>query len=96
MNFTKSPASRVLQTVVPAAGLSRTENIATFLVTDPIPPGVAFGEGFALDTRYVNPKIEVIATHHLGDPSIAFKDPNWGAATARQALDQKTGSNADA
>ncbi|MXZ24142.1 MAG: hypothetical protein F4Y80_04615 [Caldilineaceae bacterium SB0665_bin_21] len=96
MNVTKSPASRVLQTVVPAAGLSRTETIAAVLGTDPISSGVAFSEGFALDTRYVNPEIEVIATHHPGDPSIAFKDPNWGAATARQAWDQKTGSNANA
>ena len=96
MNVTKSLASRVLQTVVPVAGLSRTETIAAVLGTDPIPPGAAFGEGFALDTRYVNPEIEVIATHHPGDPSIAFKDPNWGAATTRQVLDQKTGSNANA
>lgn len=96
MNVTKSPASRVLQTVVPVAGLSRTETIAAVLGTDPIPPEAAFGEGFALDTRYVNPEIEVIATHRPGDASIAFKDPNWGTATARQVLDQKTGSNADA
>ncbi len=71
-----------------AAGLSRTGTIAAVLGTDLIPPVVAFGEGFALGARYVNPEIEVIATYHPGDLSIAFNDPEWGAATARQALDQ--------
>lgn len=76
MNVTKTPASRVLQTVMPAAGLSRTETIAAVLGTDPIPPVVAFGEGFALDTRYVNPGIGVVA-HHPSVLPIAFNNPNW-------------------
>ncbi len=71
-----------------AAGLSRTGTIAAVLGTDLIPPVVAFGEGFVLGARYVNPEIEVIAAYHPGDLSIAFNDPEWGAATARQALDQ--------
>ena len=71
-----------------AAGLSRTGIVAAVLGTDLIPPVVAFGEGFALGARYVNPDMEVIATYHPGDLLIAFNDPEWGAATARQALDQ--------
>ena len=71
-----------------AAGLSRTGTIAAVLGTDLIPPVVAFGEGFALGARYANPEISVVTTYHPGDLSIAFNDPEWGAATARQALDQ--------
>ena len=71
-----------------AAGLSRTGTVAAVLGTDLVPPVVAFGEGFALGARYVNPEIRVVLTYHPGDPMIAFNDPEWGAATAREALDQ--------
>ena len=38
--------------------------------------------------KYVNPDINVISTYHPGEISQAFVDPEWGAATAKQALDQ--------
>jgi basic membrane protein A len=31
----------------------------------------------------------VLSTYHPGEISQAFVDPEWGAATAKQALDQK-------
>lgn len=71
-----------------AASLSQTGTIAAVLGTDLVPPVVAFNEGYVLGARSVNPDINVISTYHPGDLSIAFIDPEWGAATARQALDQ--------
>lgn len=71
-----------------AASLSRTGIIGAVLGTDLIPPVVAFNEGYILGARSVNPDIQVISTYHPGDLSIAFLDPEWGAATSRQALDQ--------
>ena len=71
-----------------AAGLSRTGTVAAVLGTDLVPPVVAFGQGFALGARYLNPETRVVLTYHPGDPAIAFNDPEWGAATARAALEQ--------
>lgn len=71
-----------------AASLSRTGIIGAVLGTDLVPPVVAFNEGYILGAQAVNPEIQVIATYHPGDLSIAFLDPEWGAATSRQALDQ--------
>jgi basic membrane protein A len=36
----------------------------------------------------VNPDITIISTYHPGAIDQAFTDPEWGAATAKQALDQ--------
>ena len=71
-----------------AAQLSKTGTIASVLGTDLVPPVVAFGQGFELGARYINPDIRVISTYHPGEISQAFTDPEWGAATAKQALDQ--------
>ena len=71
-----------------AASLSQTGTVAAVLGTDLIPPVVAFNEGYVLGAQAVNPDINVISTYHPGDLSIAFVDPEWGAATARQAMDQ--------
>lgn len=71
-----------------AASLSQTGTIAAVMGTDLIPPVVAFGEGYRLGAESVNPDINLISTYHPGDLSIAFVDPEWGAATSRQALDQ--------
>ena len=38
--------------------------------------------------KSVNPKIKVLSTYHPGELSQAFVDPEWGAATAKQAIDQ--------
>lgn len=71
-----------------AAQLSQTGQIASVLGTDLVPPVVAFGEGFELGAQYINPDIQVSTTYHPGGLDQAFVDPEWGAATARQALDQ--------
>lgn len=71
-----------------AAQLSKSGTIAAVLGTDLVPPVVAFKEGFELGAKYINPDIKVISTYHPGELSQAFVDPEWGAATAKQALDQ--------
>lgn len=71
-----------------AAQLSQTGKIAAVLGTDLVPPVVAFKEGYELGAKYINPDIEVISTYHPGGLDRAFTDPEWGANTARQALDQ--------
>lgn len=71
-----------------AAQLSQTGKIAAVLGTDLVPPVVAFGQGYELGAKYINPEIEVSTTYHPGGLDKAFIDPEWGASTARQALDQ--------
>ncbi|MBX3001564.1 MAG: BMP family ABC transporter substrate-binding protein [Caldilineaceae bacterium] len=71
-----------------AARLSESGIIASVLGTDLVPPVVAFGTGYENGARYANPDISVITTYHPGGLDIAFTDPEWGAATAAQALDQ--------
>jgi basic membrane protein A and related proteins len=53
-----------------------------------VPPVVAFKEGYELGAKYINPDIKFISTYHPGELSQAFVDPEWGAATAKQAIDQ--------
>jgi basic membrane protein A len=53
-----------------------------------VPPVVAFNEGYIAGAKSVNPDINVISTYHPGEISQAFVDPEWGAATAKQAIDQ--------
>ncbi|MEZ4681648.1 MAG: BMP family ABC transporter substrate-binding protein [Caldilineaceae bacterium] len=71
-----------------AAQLSQTGKVAAVLGTDLVPPVVAFGQGYDLGAKYINPDIEVSTTYHPGGLDKAFIDPEWGASTARQALDQ--------
>lgn len=71
-----------------AASLSESGTIAAVLGTDLVPPVVAFNEGYIAGAKSVNPEINVISTYHPGEISQAFVDPEWGAATAKQALDQ--------
>jgi basic membrane protein A len=71
-----------------AAQLSTSGTIAAVLGTDLVPPVVAFGEGYINGAKFINPDIQVISTYHPGEISQAFVDPEWGAATARQAIDQ--------
>ncbi|MFZ1771883.1 MAG: BMP family ABC transporter substrate-binding protein [Caldilinea sp.] len=72
-----------------AAQLNKTGTIAAVLGTDLVPPVVAYGQGYELGAKYINPEITVLTTYHPGEMSQAFVDPEWGAATAKQALDQK-------
>ncbi len=70
-----------------AARLTQTNIIAAVLGTDSVPPVVAFKEGFEAGARAVNPDITIYSTYHPGSIDQAFSDPEWGAQTARQALD---------
>ena len=67
--------------------MTKSGTIAAVLGTDLIPPVVAFNEGYIAGAKSVNPKIS-ISTYHPGEISQAFVDPEWGAATAKQAMDQ--------
>ena len=68
------------------AGLvTKSNKVAAVLGTDTVPPVKKFGEGFKNGAKATNPAVEVIVTYH--EPNNAFGDPAWGAATAKQALD---------
>ncbi len=71
-----------------AAQLSESGTIAAVLGTDLVPPVVAFKVGYENGAAYINPDIQIISTYHPGGLDVAFTDPEWGAATAKQALDQ--------
>ncbi len=71
-----------------AAHLSESGTIAAVLGTDLVPPVVAFKEGYEAGAKSIDPDIEIISTYHPGEISQAFTDPEWGAATAAQAIDQ--------
>ncbi len=71
-----------------AAMMSETGTVAAVLGTDLVPPVVAFKEGYEAGAAYINADIQLISTYHPGGLDVAFTDPEWGAATARQALDQ--------
>ena len=70
-----------------AAQMSKTGTIAAVLGTDLVPPVVAFKEGYEAGAKYINPNINVISTYHPGGLDVAFTDPEWGATTAKQAID---------
>lgn len=71
-----------------AAQLSESGTIAQVLGTDLVPPVVAFGTGFENGALHINPDIEVLTTYHPGGLDVAFTDPEWGATTAAQAIEQ--------
>ncbi len=71
-----------------AGMLTKTNVVAAVLGTDLVPPVVAFKEGYENGARYVNPDVKLISTYHPGGLDVAFTDPEWGASTAKQAIDQ--------
>lgn len=71
-----------------AAHLTKSDTIAAVLGTDLVPPVVAFKEGYEAGARATKPGINIISTYHPGEISQAFTDPEWGAATTAQAIDQ--------
>ncbi|MEJ2707410.1 MAG: BMP family ABC transporter substrate-binding protein [Anaerolineales bacterium] len=71
-----------------AAQLTESGTIAAVLGTDLVPPVVAFKEGYEAGAKYINPDINLISTYHPGGLDVAFTDPEWGATTAKQAIDQ--------
>ena len=70
-----------------AAQMSKTGTIAAVLGTNLVPPVQAFKVGYEMGAKYINPNIKLIATYHPGGLDVAFTDPEWGATTAKQALD---------
>ncbi|RMH00532.1 MAG: BMP family ABC transporter substrate-binding protein [Chloroflexi bacterium] len=71
-----------------AGMMTESNTIAAVLGTDLVPPVVAFKEGYEAGARFVNPDINIISTYHPGGLDVAFTDPEWGASTAKQAIDQ--------
>ncbi|MEE8398579.1 MAG: BMP family ABC transporter substrate-binding protein [Desulfobacterales bacterium] len=71
-----------------AALLSKSGTVAAVFGTDLVPPVVMFKKGYEAGARYINPNINVISTYHPGGLDVAFTDPEWGAATTKQAIDQ--------
>lgn len=70
-----------------AAQLSESGTIAAVLGTDLVPPVVAFKVGYENGAAYINPDIVVLSTYHPGGLDVAFTDPEWGATTTAQAID---------
>ena len=70
-----------------AAQMSKSGTIAGVFGTDLVPPVVAFKEGYEAGAKYINPNIKIISTYHPGGLDVAFTDPEWGATTAKQAID---------
>ena len=71
-----------------AAHMSKSGTIAAVLGTDLVPPVVAFKEGYEAGAKYTKADINLISTYHPGGLDVAFTDPEWGATTAKQAIDQ--------
>lgn len=71
-----------------AGMLTETKLLAGVYGTDLVPAVVAFGEGFEDGAKYIDPDIEVITTYHPGGFATGFTDPEWGAATSKQAIEQ--------
>lgn len=71
-----------------AGMLTESNTIGAVLGTNLVPPVVAFNEGYQNGAKYINPDVNIISTYHPGGLDVAFTDPEWGATTARQALDQ--------
>lgn len=68
--------------------LTKSNTVAAVLGTDKVPPVVAFKVGWENGAKHTNPKVKNISTFHPGGLDKAFSDPEWGATTAKQALDQ--------
>jgi len=73
-----------------AAQMTKTGTIAGVFGTDLAPRAVAFKEGYDAGARYINPNINIISTYHPGVLDVAFTDPNWGASTSAQVIQNGT------
>jgi basic membrane protein A len=70
-----------------AGSLTETNTIAAVLGTNLVPAVVAFKDGYEAGAAWVNPDVTVISTYHPGGLDVAFTDPEWGATTAAQAIE---------
>jgi basic membrane protein A len=71
-----------------AGMLTESKLLAGVYGTDLAPAVLAFGEGYEDGAHYIDPAIEVITTYHPGGFASGFTDPEWGGATAKQAIEQ--------
>lgn len=71
-----------------AGMLTETKLLAGVYGTDLVPAVVAFAEGYEDGAKYIDPAIRVITTYHPGGFATGFTDPEWGATTAKQAIEQ--------
>ena len=71
-----------------AGMVTESDTVAVVLGTDEIPPVVAFKEGWESGARHTNPQVQTLSRYHPGMLDVVFNDPDWGAATAREFLDQ--------
>jgi basic membrane protein A len=71
-----------------AGYLTETGTVGQVLGSEQVPSILAFKEGFDGGTTYADRDINIITTYHPGDLPDAFSDPDWGARTARETLDQ--------
>jgi len=71
-----------------AANLTESNTVAAVLGTDLVPPVVNYNRGYVGGAKWVNPEINIISTYHPGGMDVAFTDPEWGASTAKQAIEQ--------
>ncbi|KAB2862078.1 MAG: BMP family ABC transporter substrate-binding protein, partial [Anaerolineae bacterium] len=69
-----------------AGNLTESGTVASVLWTDQSPQIRAFAAGFEFGAQSVSEDIEVISTYHPGEFDASFLDPQWGATTAEQAL----------
>lgn len=67
--------------------LTKSNKVGAVLGTDKVPPVVAFKTGWENGAKFTNPNVTLISTYHPGGLDKAFVDPEWGAQTAKQALD---------
>lgn len=70
-----------------AASMTKTGTIAAVLGKE-IPPVAVFKEGYEAGAKYTKSDIRILSTYHPGGFDIAFSDPQFGATTAGQAVDQ--------
>ncbi|MBZ0320214.1 MAG: BMP family ABC transporter substrate-binding protein [Anaerolineae bacterium] len=69
-----------------AGNLTESGTVASVLGTDQSPQIRAFAAGFEFGAQSVSEDIDVISTYHPGEFDASFLDPQWGATTAEQAL----------
>ena len=72
-----------------AGKLTKSKIIAAVVGTDLAPAVVRFTEGYAQGANYVDDSIKVLKSYHPGGFEKGFTDPEWGATTAKQVIDQK-------
>jgi basic membrane protein A len=70
-----------------AAHLSGQGVIGGVFGSQQVPAVEAFKEGYEAGARSVNPRIALLTMYHPGELDEAFSDPDWGATTAAQLIE---------